>query len=277
MLLVLGVALAAAGLYAAVRSAADLRDVALIVANDPIDGRELLEATEPVEFEGTARASSEAGLDDAPFSDTPSLCWSVRVQRFRANQGNSGRGGRWETVDADESRRPFVVDLGTARAAVDPEGATLRFGEWRTVATECDEIEPRSFDHAPALAAVLGPGWWLLLRDEADAAESGDDEASSARPASVDIKHRLRMQERRLEPGDAVHVYGARAATGADEWGSETDVSVGAPDGLSRYAITIGDASAAARSQVRNGIALALLGLSLLGGGLALVWLSLAS
>ncbi len=266
-ILALGTVFGVLGLYLLWRGGGAMRDAYRIGTSGSLSGGTVA-TTGPVDLEGTARPVAGSDPMKTPGSNEPSLLWESRVQRYRATHNHRRQGSQWETVDTDAHRRPFVVDCGSVRAEVDPETATLSLGEWQTEATKRGPVEPSTPD-SDLLLAMAAPDLWLLRleddtenEDELETEAETETETTPSSPkerTSVDIEHRLRVQERRLEPGDPVHVHGGRVESRSSEWGAETDITVGGDDER-RYLITSGDASTAARSRLRRGIAIASVG-----------------
>ncbi|SDK01251.1 hypothetical protein [Natronorubrum texcoconense] len=266
-LLALGAVFGVLGLYLLWRGGGAIRDAYRIGTGSSLSGG-AAPTTGPVDLEGTAHPVAGSDPVTTPVSNEPSLLWESRLQRYRATRNYGRPDSQWETVDTDAQGRPFVVDCGSVRAEVDPETATLSLGEWQTETTKRGSVEPSTSDSDLPLAMISTELWLLKLADDTGSedeleetaeTETETDPSSPNRPTSIDIEHRLRVQERRLEPGDPVYVYGGRIESRSTEWGAETNVTVGGDD-ESRYLITSGDASTAAWSRLRRGIAFASLG-----------------
>ncbi|MBK1717566.1 GIDE domain-containing protein [Thiocystis violacea] len=67
-------------------------------------------------------ASERDGVVPAPLTDKPCVWYRYRVQKRRG----SGRDSRWTTVEEGTAERPFLLDDGSGRCLVEPEGARLK-------------------------------------------------------------------------------------------------------------------------------------------------------
>jgi len=73
-----------------------------------------------VELQGLARPHRD--LLRARLTGLPCVWYRYRVQKRR----RSGRNESWVTIDSGDAGRPFVLDDGTGRCLVDPDGAAIR-------------------------------------------------------------------------------------------------------------------------------------------------------
>ncbi|OIB56316.1 hypothetical protein [Natrialba sp. SSL1] len=236
----------------------------------------------------STQRSSQPDQDQVQNQDpetpvTPALCASVRIQRYEASQSDDRRGGRWVTIGQSEDgeyARPFVVD-GPVHAKVDPTGATTEFDEWETVETTHGDPDFDTtlvgHDSGPELQALLESGESETTESTRSWRAHRSDHQRRHHP-SAGSDTRYRLQYRRLEPGDDVHVFGGRIIDRPDEWGETIDIVVGGPETGDRerkreqeqYLLTTGSESAASRTQYTRGVALAGIGLVLTLTGIAL-------
>lgn len=269
MVLLIGLLFLAVGLLLTAHGSRHLRNAYRITTGDPLTPRDVSTVSEPVELTGTARPVSEEAVLETPVSQVPALGSAVRVQRYRPSTTDDRRGGRWETVDhndGDERSCAFVVDDGSVRAEIDPQGATFELGEWRTEVTDHGEPDLS----ATAVTRSVG----LDLQSLGEASDSASSSSSQHSPFEPD--RRFRVQERRLEPGDDVHVYGGRVLDRPDDWGAATDVVIGAPENTDQYLVTTGDETTAARAQFGRGTAYVGIGAIFTITGIALPLLAIA-
>ena len=73
-----------------------------------------------VELQGLARPQRD--LLSARLTGLPCVWYRYRVQKRR----RSGRNESWVTIDSGDAGCPFVLDDGTGRCLVDPDGAAIR-------------------------------------------------------------------------------------------------------------------------------------------------------
>ena len=201
-----------------------LRDARDVRSSDPIPIRELPVTEPPLEFEGVVRPTGRDGTFDAPFSGTPSVLCEYRISAQLDNRNE--RLIRFRTLS-----RPFVVDDGATRVTVLPDDADLELGTFRT------ESEGR------------GPGAFVGDWETIAELEGTGDELRSVLD---DGERRRSYDERRLEPGDRVHVYGATVVREYTEPGRESIGCVGAAD-ADPFRISIGDSEKAVRSLLVSG------------------------
>ena len=79
----------------------------------------------------TGRGQPLAGTQNlAPLSQRPCVWWRYRISR--REQSGKSRSGNWCTVASGHSGQPFLLDDGTARCIVQPEGADVVASESTT-------------------------------------------------------------------------------------------------------------------------------------------------
>lgn len=232
--LLVGVLFAGVGAYLLIDGGRSLELARAIRATDPVSVRELVASDEPLEFEGTAELLPDDDPIEAPYSGRETVCHEYRIrEKRRRHSGSGGSRSSWTTAESGTETRPFVVDDGTGRVEVDPDDAALD-GDWQTVETE----------------GTVG-----LFDGKFNLTVSG----FGSRP-----RH---YQERRLEPGDPVHVYGARVATERGGWDDDVEATVAADADASDFSLAVGTETDAVRSHLRSGLGSAALGVVLVGVG----------
>jgi len=208
---------------------------------DPTPLRRVTDTGSEVELSGTAEVHETTSAP--PFTNTGCLAHEWQVKRHDA-----GSDSGWTRLDSGNERNPFQLDDGTGTALVDPDGATLELTDTKTIEIDADETPPPGIDE-------------YLERTE---------------QVNGDIARKHRYIERRLEPGDDVHVFGPVQRTGhsADMPGGVdaiigvTDADRGftvGEDGLTelvdqiktdtmRYVITPGEEKEAERHLLKQGL-----------------------
>jgi len=208
--LLLGVSLAGVALLA--YGGLQLQPALRIIGNDPVYIRALEHLRGPVEIAGTA--GSDGTVVVAPFSGPECLACRYTVEEYR----QAGKHAHWETLAEGGGGTPFLVDDGTGRVPVDPDGANLRLDAHTT------RVEPGEEPPERIARYVAAP-------DVVDA----NDRTIDLRVLELNVGNEQRFTERRLDPGETVHVYGTVGRPGeAPEWGSdrvdaEIDHEPGAP------------------------------------------------
>lgn len=135
----------------------------------------LLPDAGPAEVFGRAAGGTRA----SPLAQAPCLFWQVEVQEYRSN----GKSGHWATIFRQASTEPFAIDDGTGGVEVFPEGASL---------TLVDDVR-------------ASRGLFGNMSDEMLAAI----ERLGVSPTGfLGFGRRLRVFERRLEPGEQVYALG---------------------------------------------------------------------
>lgn len=132
----------------------------------------------PIEIAGTARVADE--VVRAPFSDVECLACEYEITKWRPGSDQSQ--GYDETIYEGRIQTRFYVEDETARVLVDPAGAMFNFEDHETSVFLKQEL-PESFQQ------------FLEEHPEYDL------DAGRSRSTQTFL-------ERRLEPGEQVHVYG---------------------------------------------------------------------
>lgn len=180
------------------RAAKELWNGLVLWRNDPVAVMDAVNADGAIELEGTA-ASGGRTLR-APFTGTACVACEYEVQEYQ----NSGNGGNWMTLAEDRDVVPFLFEDDTGSVAVDPEGAEFSLDTDAEIESGKDETPPEAVQRF-----LEGIG---VEREEGGTRSLG--------PISIKRGDRRRYVERRLDPGDLVHVYGQ------SRWGREVgDVS----------------------------------------------------
>lgn len=128
-----------------------------------------------VELLGLARP--DGGTVKARLTAKPCLWYRFRIEQRR----RAGRGERWITLEQGQTHAPFLLDDGSGRARVEPDGARMhcrRRERWIGSARD-----PAQRDPVP-----LSLGGWLRIPI------GGGD--------------RYRFTEERIEPGDPLYILG---------------------------------------------------------------------
>jgi hypothetical protein len=72
----------------------------------------------------------EGTTNPAPLTQRPCVWWRYRIAK--KHEGTRGRSDSWQTVSAGQSALPFLLDDGTGRCIVQPEGAEVVASEGTT-------------------------------------------------------------------------------------------------------------------------------------------------
>ncbi|WP_121822390.1 hypothetical protein [Halostella salina] len=193
-------------------------------ANEPIPVGSAADEHGTVEVEGTAERHERSLV--APFSGEECLVCEYEVLELQS----SGQSSSWNSIKQGGGSVPFAVSDGTGRLLVEPAGATLALDEH---VTRVD-----GGDRPPERIAR-----WIEETPDVDSEEKTWDLRVIELKAGNDRKY----VERRVDPGDAVHVYG----TGEYRSWSNAAGAVNAVvrDGSAPlFRITDGDERAAVRS-----------------------------
>jgi len=235
--------------------------------NDVLPVREVPKADPPVEFDGTAEATTDDGAFEAPFSGEESLycdVWMEAKSRHRTDvDGVEVLGGEeprrpsntepsWGLVERDDVRRRFVVREGGGRVVVDPTDADF----------EVDD------GHMGETVLTVGEGETLseAVRERLAALDDAGVEFD-CEPATWDREEEaVRYSEVRLDPGEPVHVAGAAVQSQPEEWGSPVDATVGAMDG-ERLLVSEGTESSVVRKHYVQFVTGVVVGLGVLAIG----------
>jgi hypothetical protein len=203
-LVALGGALALAGGWSLVSGGRDLQLVYHILTNDPIDVRELVHRDGPVELRGTARPDTDRPESDqlirAPVSETPCLVYEYEAQERRS----SGQSSHWRTLDEGHNAISFFLTDDTGSVQVRPTGAELHLEE-HTVRVPGGEEPPERIAQ------------YISETDEIDFQQNTLD----LRVTEIEYGNDQRFIERRVDPGESVHVYGVVESAPAGDWGSD--------------------------------------------------------
>jgi len=188
-----------------------------ILTRDPLSVRDLSMQDGAVELRGTAVAH-EGQAVESPFTETACLAYEYEAQELKS----SGQSSYWETLDEGGQAVPFVLEDGTGRVRVDPEGATLELDDHSLRVTGGDEPPERIQQYIRETDEVeRDTGSVDLLVTELD---YGDDQ---------------RFIERRLDMGETAHIYGGVEPRQGGEWGSGlADVVVTADEQTGTYVIS---------------------------------------
>jgi len=243
-----GLVLLAVGGYLLVGGGRELRTVFHVLRNDPVPIRELDGYTGPVEITGTAVPDDDAGTVTAPFTGSECLAYTYEVEELRS----SGKHSNWETLDQGQAGVDFVVDDGTDRVRVNPDGADVRFESHSVTVPPGTELPDR-------LAAYV----------ERTPGVDAQDGTVNLLVTELSVGNRQRFTERRLDAGEQVYVYGLARRGPAAEWGSNlVDAVVGDGDGTPVFVISDTSERGTAWRIARGGIWRAALGALVAGFGL---------
>jgi hypothetical protein len=272
MSVVVGVALCAFGGLLVVAGVRRLGTAVSLSRTDAVSLRDVPRTDGPVEFEGQARSLADEDPLEAPFSGEDALCcavWMETGDRHRTDVDGAevleskepetyrNTEQSWLLAESDEFEQPFVVADGGARVAVDPTDADLDItGHMGETVLTVDAGESLPDEIHGRLERLDRAG---ITFDTAVETWTRDDE-------------RVKYREARLEPGDPVHVAGGAVTHVPDEWGSNVDATVGAPETDDRFLISQGTESSVVRKHfvqfitgVVAGTILLVLGLSAFG------------
>jgi hypothetical protein len=83
------------------------------------------------ELSGRALPTEDEPLT-APLTGRPCVWWRYRVQKRTETRVGGRKKVSWQTINADRSSRPFLLDDETGRCLVLPDGAEVRAGESTT-------------------------------------------------------------------------------------------------------------------------------------------------
>lgn len=228
MSLVIGVVFSLFGGLLVLAGMRSLVTAVSVYQSNAVPVRKVPQSDGSVEFDGQAAATEEQGAFTAPFSGEDALCckiWMEVQSRYRTDAESLEVGGTqgpkkykntdqsWGLAESDEIKRPFAVQEGGGRVAVDPAAADLditgHMGE--TVL---------SIDSGESLPEAV--------RERLGALEELETEFDCS-PDTWDKKDdSAKYREARLEPGEQVHVADATVEDRPEAWGSAVDATVGA-------------------------------------------------
>ncbi|MBX0287375.1 GIDE domain-containing protein [Haloarcula salinisoli] len=234
-----------------------------ILSNDPLPVAQLHGHRGPVEIEGQA-VEGDDGTVESPLTGTRCLAYSYKLEEYVREGGNR----KWATVGAGMDGVEFVVDDGTGRVVVDPNGADIncqphseRVRSGREPPNVSDAVE-----FIDSSEKVYGFTYRRTLTDDVVESVDSNEKAfgfSELKQPTDDADEPLRLirdnkqryTERRLHPGDDVHVYGQARRGPSVEWGSSlVDVMVGDGDEAPMFVISDTDQGGAARRVAWRGL-----------------------
>lgn len=221
----------------------------------PADPLELDQSSGVVEIAGTAQPNKTP--NQAPFTGTETLITEWEVGEYRSG------GNDWDLLKWGDERQSFIVETDRGEVLVNPDGAQLNL-----VNTE-EKIVVDPEESSP-----------LSIADFLEETEALDQQHREPRY----------YQEKRLDPGDEVHILGPVQAGGANS-PDTVDAVIGVPDDdervaqigeddistlvekgkqdFNRFILTDDDEYAAERHQLREGIIW--LAAGIVAGGLGIV------
>jgi hypothetical protein len=159
-----------------------------------------------IELEGTARPAT--GTVEAPFTGGECLVCDYEVEEYRSQ----GKGRSWQTIDEGRLVVPFLVEDGTGSVLVEPAGV-------RTNLSTAAEIDVDGGAEPPA-----------RIRRFIEATPDVDSENTSVDLKVIELNtgNDRRYVERRLDPGETVHVLGhARYGRDGLEYAGSVNALVG--------------------------------------------------
>ncbi|WP_423999607.1 GIDE domain-containing protein [Haloarcula salina] len=243
-----GLVILAVGGYLLVGGGRELRTVFHVLRNDPVPIRELDGYTGPVEITGTAVADEDAGTVTSPFTGSECLAYTYEVEELRS----SGKHSNWETLDQGQAGVDFVVDDGSDRVRVNPDGADVRFESHSVTVPPGTELPDRLAEYVERTPGV-----------------DAQDGTVNLLVTELSVGNRQRFTERRLDAGEQVYVYGLARRGPATEWGSNlVDAVVGDGDGTPVFVISDTSERGTAWRVARGGLWRAALGALVAGFGL---------
>lgn len=155
--------------------------------NEPVDVASAANASGVVEVEGTVEPHEVTLV--APFTGQECVICQYEVEEYRS----SGKSSHWETIHSGVGRRPFVLADGSGRLLVEPAGASLALDEADVIRVDAGDRPPERIRR------------WIGETPAVDSEEGRWDLG----PLSIATGNDRRYTERRLDPGETVHVYGA--------------------------------------------------------------------
>jgi hypothetical protein len=204
-----------------------------ILRNDPLPVRDLHGHRGPVEIEGRA-AEGDDGTVEAPFTGARCLAYTYEVEELR----QSGKSQSWETLDTGMSGVDFVVDDGTGRVVVDPDGADIH-------------LESHSVSIPPHTELPERIARYVAENETVDP----QDRVIDLKITQLEVGNKQRFTERRLDVGETVYVYGQATRGPSVEWGSNlVDALVGDGNGTPVFVISDTDERGTAWRIARGGL-----------------------
>ncbi|MFC6757426.1 MULTISPECIES: hypothetical protein [Haloarcula] len=263
----------AIGLHMCYNAFRRLTRVYPILSNDPLPVERLHGHRGPVEIEGQA-VEGDDGTVESPLTGTRCLAYSYKVEEYLREGGNMN----WATVGAGMDGVEFVVDDGTGRVVVDPDGADIncqphseRVRSGRKPPNVSDAVE-----FIDSSEKVYGVTDRRALTDDVVESMDSNEKAfgfSELKQSTDDADEPLRLirdnqqryTERRLHSGDDVHVYGQARRGPSAGWGSSlVDALVSDGDEAPMFVISDTDQGGAARRVAWRGLRKAGAGLFLI-------------
>jgi len=225
-----------------------------ILRDDPLPVRDLHGHRGPVEIEGRA-VEGDDGTVVAPFTGSRCLAYTYEVEELR----QSGKTQSWETLDTGMDGVDFVVDDGSGRVVVNPEGAAIHLESHSVTIPPHTELPERIAQYVAANENV-----------------DPQDGVVDLKVTQFKLGNKQRFTERRLDLGETVYVYGQARRGPSIEWGSNlVDALVGDGDGTPVFVISDTDERGTAWRIARGGLWRAGVGLLLVAtvAGVTVSWL----
>lgn len=243
--LVIALVAMAVALYLLVTGGKTLRTVYHILKNDPLAVRSVHGHSGPVEVEGRAVPDDDQGTVTAPFTGATCLAYTYEVEELRS----SGKNSSWHTLDEGMGGVDFLVDDGTGRVRVDPDGADVRFEAHSVTVSPGTELPDRLARYVDATDAV-----------------DRQDGSVNLLVTEINTGNKQRFTERRLDVGETVYVYGQARRGPSAGWGSNlVDAVIGDGDTVPTFVVSDTDERATAWRFARGGIWRVALGGVILG------------
>jgi hypothetical protein len=236
-------AVVAVGGYLLFAGGRELRTVWHILRNDPLPVRDLHGHRGPVKISGRA-VEGDDGTVEAPFTGSRCLAYTYEVEELRS----AGKTQSWQPLDTGMDGVDFVVDDGTGRVLVNPDGADIHLESHSVTVPAGTELPDRLAEYVAATDAVAPQNRTVNLL-----------------VTELNVGNRQRFTERRLDVGEDVYVYGLARKGPAVEWGSNlVDATVGDGEGTPLFVISDTDERGTAWRIARGGCWRVVLGVGLL-------------
>ena len=214
-----------------------------ILRNDPLPVRDLHGHRGPVEIEGRALEGDD-GTVEAPFTGSRCLAYTCEVEELQS----SGKTQSWETLDTGMGGVDFVVDDGTGRVVVNPDGADIH-------------LESQSVTVAPGTELPERLARYVAANENVDP----QDRVIDLKITQFEVGNKQRFTECRLDVGETVYVYGQASRGPSVDWGSNlVDALVGDGDATPVFVISDTDERGTAWRIARGGLWRAGLGVVIL-------------
>lgn len=140
----------------------------------------------PVKLDGTARPAR--GTVESPFTGTDCLICEYEIEEYGSGEGF----GNWTTIAEDRIVAPFLVDDGTGTVLVEPAGVRT------TLAREARIEVDGGTEPPPRIRQFV----------EADPNVHSENRSLDLSVIELTTGNDRRYTERRLDPGESVHVLG---------------------------------------------------------------------